>query len=89
MRAIWKYPLTAADQVVESPPGEVRAVAWQLGNPTVWIEVVPESDETLRRRFRVIATGERFDLAQYEWAVYRGSAISDELVFHVYEVPAT
>jgi len=94
MRVVWKYPLTQAEQTLQVPDagimesGPVRAVAWQHGNPTLWIEVNPEGKSRLRR-FRVVATGEPFEPRSprgFE-ATYVGSAVSDALVFHVYELP--
>ena len=65
----------------------MRHVAWQLGNPTLWVEVDPDDSRPDRdRRFEVVATGERFDPGQ-EWvSAYHGSCVSDNLVFHIYEL---
>ena len=91
-RAIWKYPLTGPEVLLQVPqagfmePGIVRSVAWQHDNPTLWIEV--ETDKPPQPRlFRVKATGERFDAGTELIGQYVGSAISDDLVFHVYEIP--
>lgn len=84
-RAIWKYPLTQPEQEVEMPyPGIIRAIAWQNGNPTLWVEVDPDGP-IHKRRFAVVATGQRFSVNTYDHDAYIGSAISDELVFHVYD----
>lgn len=87
-RVVWKFPLEKAEVLLDVPeagfmePGIVRAVDWQDGNPTLWIEVDPDK-EPKPRRFNVVATGERFDPGD---AIYLGSASGDALVFHVYEV---
>ena len=91
-RVVWKYPLTAPEVELQVPeagfmePGIVRAVAWQHDNPTLWIEVDPDK-EPKPRRFRVKATGEPFDAGTALIGQYVGSAVSDPLVFHVYEIP--
>jgi hypothetical protein len=93
-RVIWKYPLTRPEMLLDVPeagfmePGIVRAVAWQHENPTLWIEVDPDK-EPKPRRFNVVGTGDRFDPGDRydpDGALYVGSAISNDLVFHVYEV---
>ena len=87
-RVVWKYPLTKPEMLLQVPePGIVRTVAWQHDNPTLWIEVDP--DKVRRERlFYVMATGQEFALSTvYGDLIYVGSAVSDSLVFHVYEVP--
>lgn len=63
-------------------PGPVIAVAWQKGLPTIWIDHYVEGSKSLRG-FEVIPTGMEFPGI----GEHVGSAVSDELVFHVYEVP--
>lgn len=83
-RVVWKYSLLGADSRLSiPPPGIVRAVAWQHDNPTMWIEVSPY-DLPVPRRFIVVATGTPLPEGLSLW--HLGSCISDELVFHVYEV---
>lgn len=92
-RVVWKYVIDEFEPVASMPANaRILAVAWQWGGIALWAEILLDVDvPALRpRRFQVIATGERFEPAALDGdgrTLYVGSAISDELVFHVYEVP--
>lgn len=79
MSRILKYQLSASDTMLTTAPGPVIAVAWQHGALTVWC-VVPEP--AAPHQLAVLATGEH--APGHPWR-HAGSAVSDELVFHVYQ----
>ena len=84
--AIWKYPIDQPWIVTALPSGaRILTVAWQNGNPTIWAEVDPDAERKAIRSFAAVPTGSPW--SKPEGATYLGSAVSDELVFHVYEVP--
>lgn len=90
-RAVWKFPLTAPNQLLSvQEPGVVRHVHWQHDTPTVWIEVDPDDSRgTRQRRFEVVATGERWDKPTGPLGyVYHGTAhdLDNGHVWHVYEI---
>lgn len=81
MRQVLKYTVTAAG--VRVPEGNVLAVAWQRGEVCVWIEVsTHELYLVPTRRLRAIPTGIPFDETKLRFV---GSALSDDLCFHIYE----
>jgi hypothetical protein len=84
-RIVLKWPLTFTGHGIGltqfMQPGPVVAVAWQHENVTVWIDHPVESQK-IQRSFEAIPTGLPFPPG----ATHVGSAISDDLVFHVYEV---
>lgn len=83
---MWKYALDRPQVSFDIPAGgRVLAVAWQRGNPTMWVEVDPTAP-LAERRFIAVPTGEPFGLVAEGRTPYIGSAIGDELVFHVYEL---
>ncbi len=77
MSRVLKFQLTFGNEW--QVPGAVIAVAWQHDRLTVWCEV--DADDADTRTLRVVATG-----GDVPRGVHVGSAVSDELVFHVYEV---
>lgn len=90
LRTVWKFPLGANSARLDYPdPGEVVHVAFQYGNPTIWVEVAVNG-EAKEHRFEVMATGQHFARPEPEETlsiVHRGSCISpDGFVFHVYEL---
>lgn len=91
LRAVWKFPLGSNQARLDYPdPGEVVHVAFQFGNPTIWVEVAVNG-EPKEHRFEVIATGKQFVRPDEEDELsieHRGSCISpdSDFVFHVYEL---
>lgn len=63
-------------------PGPVVAVAWQKGNVVIWIEHQVEAGK-YQRGFEAIPTGVDF----IGIGTHVGTAVSDDLVFHIYEIP--
>ena len=86
---MWKYALDRPQVSFDIPVGgRILAVAWQRGNPTMWIEVDLDAPLT-ERQFIAVPTGEPFELQLLNLdgrTPYIGSAVGDELVFHVYEL---
>lgn len=78
---ILKWPLEDEVQEIWMQPGPVIAVAWQFSLVTLWIAHELNAPKLLRS-FQVLPTGVPFTGI----GVHVGSAISDLLVFHVYEL---
>lgn len=79
----WPLTLTPAGMGLEQRmlPGPVVAVAWQRDRVTLWIEH-PIEGSKVDRLFVAVPTGSSFPAG----AVHVGSAVSEGLVFHVYEL---
>ena len=82
MKTIYKYQILPPGVDIEMPIGaKVVAAHEQNGGVYIWAEVEPNNAyET--RRFTVYATGQMIERGHE----YRGTAMMDGLVFHVYEV---
>lgn len=78
-RRILKYTMAKLTELV---PGPVIAVAWQHHRLTVWCEVGPPGQATQPHELVAVATGEAPPGPGWHHA---GSAVSDEVVFHVYQ----
>jgi hypothetical protein len=78
---ILKWPLESATSEIWMQPGPVIAVAWQHELPTLWIAHDLHAPKLLRS-FEAIPTGTPIPGI----GVHVGSAISDELVFHIFEL---
>ena len=79
MKIVLKYSF-AGDNFVSVPVGPIRAVAFQRGEVCVWVEV----DKFNARRDRILIiypTG--VDVGPF--LNFVGTAVSDDLVWHVYE----
>lgn len=84
MNVVYKYTLDQ-DTVLDLPFGtQVLTVGMQGEEMRMWA-LVPDSKSTLRRRFIVVATGERFADSAYNHG-YVGTVFHNGLVFHVFEV---
>ncbi len=81
MTVIYKFELRTVTTLQLPRSAVVRAVAWQGMGIHMWIELDPDK-EPVHRKFVVAATGEPTPTG----GAYVGSAISNLLVFHVYEV---
>lgn len=85
-RRVLKYPIGSCGMDIPLPLGSVpRHFDMQRGTPTVWVEVpgdVISTTACARRRFRVFGTGHMIP----EGAVYIGTCMDGEFVWHLYEV---
>ena len=82
---VWKFVLELIDgpQVMQMPEGsEVLCVAMQHQRPTLWARVDARNGIPAQRRvFTVRGTGHPAATGEYV-----GTAVSDALVWHVFEV---
>jgi len=93
MKVIWKYPL---ENEISMPIGaQILRVGYQSGYSYLWAMHSVREDllgvEEEVRRFKVIATGEKFDGHFYENMLqisdkYIGTYEEDSLVWHVFEI---
>lgn len=80
MSVIYKYQFFSPELTIPMD-GRVIACGWQNGVPTVWVQ----HDAMFTSKpliLRMVPTGVDFQVP----GPHVGSAISDELVFHVYRV---
>lgn len=79
MPRVLKYSLKLENTLLLPQWSKPLCVAWQRGDVCMWVQVPDEGEQT-PRYFYVNPTG-----APIEGHTYIGSAVSDSLVFHVYE----
>lgn len=88
---ILKYPLADWQGNIERfgklPAGEVVAVAFQRGVPSVWIEFETDArgryDDTRSRDYALLPTGGNHKFLDDDMQ-HIGSAVSDDTVWHLY-----
>jgi hypothetical protein len=80
-RIILKWIVPPDGLTAMMQPGPVVAVAWQRDEVTVWIDHDREA-RRVERSFVAVPTGVPFPAGGF----HVGSAVSDYLVFHVYEL---
>lgn len=89
MKVIWKYKINMAKEDWSSPefdiPGcDIQYLSLQMQDnfPTLWVKVNPDAP-LKRHKFRVVATGEKFDDRGLK---HLGTFQRMGFVFHLFEV---
>lgn len=88
MRVVWKYKINPEIEMEIMLPKRavILSVQAQENVPMMWVIVDPDEKEHEVRKFKIVATGQNFELKQ--GMVYHGMFQVDEgspLVFHVFE----
>lgn len=78
MKVVYKYAIEPC-VVSKVPSGEIRKVTFQRGALSLWIECDLDRGES-EQHVIAVPTGAPFDAM----ATYVDSAVSDDLVWHVY-----
>jgi hypothetical protein len=86
MKVIWKFPIAELAPRVSFPmPAGSKPLDVQVqgGVPTIWVELDPQAERTVRD-FRIEATGQPFDHAGAYLATFQIEG--GRFVFHVYDL---